>query len=61
MNVVAADGRHAERLAVLDGLAKDRGIELEHDAPLGPLTTLRVGGVAERFTGRQHGAGERRR
>lgn len=50
MNVVAADGRHAERLAVLDGLAKDRGIELEHDAPLGPLTTLRVGGVAERFT-----------
>ena len=50
MNVVAADGRHAERLAVLDGLATDRGIELEHDAPLGPLTTLRVGGAAERLT-----------
>ena len=33
----------------LDLLAADRGIELRVDAPLAPLTTLRVGGVADRL------------
>jgi UDP-N-acetylmuramate dehydrogenase len=33
----------------LDALAEERGIALERDAPLGPLTTLRVGGAAERL------------
>jgi len=40
----------AERLAVLDRLAGERGIALEADAPIGPLTTLRVGGTADRLT-----------
>jgi UDP-N-acetylmuramate dehydrogenase len=33
----------------LDVLAAERGTALERDTPLAPLTTLRVGGVAERF------------
>ncbi|HEY7331492.1 MAG TPA: UDP-N-acetylmuramate dehydrogenase [Candidatus Limnocylindria bacterium] len=33
----------------LDALAAERGIELVVDRPLGPLTTLRVGGPAQRF------------
>jgi UDP-N-acetylmuramate dehydrogenase len=33
----------------LDALAQERGIVLERDAPLGPLTTLRVGGPAQRL------------
>ncbi len=33
----------------LDVLAADRGIVLELDAPLAPLTTLRVGGPADRL------------
>ncbi len=33
----------------LDELAGERGIELVHDRPLAPLTTLRVGGPAQRF------------
>lgn len=36
-------------LTRLDELASERGIELERDAPLGPLTTLRVGGTADRL------------
>jgi UDP-N-acetylmuramate dehydrogenase len=36
-------------LARLDALAAERGLELEHDAPLAPLTTLRVGGAADRL------------
>jgi UDP-N-acetylmuramate dehydrogenase len=36
-------------LARLDRLAVERGIELEADAPLAPLTTLRVGGRADRM------------
>jgi UDP-N-acetylmuramate dehydrogenase len=36
-------------LARLDGLAVERGIELVPDAPLAPLTTLRVGGPADRM------------
>ena len=33
----------------LDRLASERGLELLADAPLGPLTTLRVGGAADRM------------
>jgi UDP-N-acetylmuramate dehydrogenase len=36
-------------LAALDALAAQRGLALEHDAPIGPLTTLRVGGPADRL------------
>jgi UDP-N-acetylmuramate dehydrogenase len=37
------------RLARLDALATERGIALERDVALAPLTTLRVGGPADRF------------
>lgn len=37
-----------DRLASLDELAAQRGIELERDVPIGPWTTLRVGGPADR-------------
>jgi UDP-N-acetylmuramate dehydrogenase len=33
----------------LDALAAERGIELAADAPMAPLTTLRVGGAADRL------------
>jgi UDP-N-acetylmuramate dehydrogenase len=33
----------------LDALARERGIQLFHDRPLAPLTTLRVGGPAQRY------------
>jgi UDP-N-acetylmuramate dehydrogenase len=33
----------------LDELARERGIELARDRPLAPLTTLRVGGPAQRY------------
>ncbi|MBW3612429.1 MAG: UDP-N-acetylmuramate dehydrogenase [Chloroflexi bacterium] len=45
MNAMAV----AERLTALDRLAAQRGIALTRDAPLGPLTTLRVGGPADRL------------
>ena len=38
-----------ERLVLLDRLAAERRIPLQPDAPLGPLTTLRVGGPADRL------------
>lgn len=38
-----------ERLARLDALAAERGTSLERDVPLAPMTTLRVGGPADRF------------
>jgi UDP-N-acetylmuramate dehydrogenase len=38
-----------EALAALDRLAAERGIGLESDVPIGPLTTLRVGGPADRL------------
>lgn len=44
MSAVAADA-----LARLDALAAEAGIELAVDAPLAPLTTLRVGGPADRL------------
>ena len=49
MMAVSADEGLASRLATLDRLAHERGIALERDAPLGPLTTLRVGGTADRM------------
>jgi UDP-N-acetylmuramate dehydrogenase len=36
-------------LRLLDALAAERGIALAIDAPMAPLTTLRVGGTADRF------------
>lgn len=39
----------ADRLQFLDRLAADRGIVLERDVSLAPLTTLRVGGPADRL------------
>jgi UDP-N-acetylmuramate dehydrogenase len=39
-----------ERLTALDQLAEERGIALERGVPLAPLTTLRVGGSADRMT-----------
>lgn len=39
----------AAALDVLDGLAAERGLQLVADAPLAPLTTLRVGGPADRL------------
>ncbi len=39
----------AAALERLDALAAERGVELERDVPLGPLTTLRVGGPADRM------------
>jgi UDP-N-acetylmuramate dehydrogenase len=39
----------ADALDRLDALAVERGIELRADAPLAPLTTLRVGGTADRM------------
>ena len=36
-------------LATLDQLAAERGIRLRHDVPLAPITTLRVGGPADRL------------
>ena len=39
----------ADRLALLDQLAARTGMKLEEQVALGPLTTLRVGGVADRL------------
>ena len=46
---VSTDGRLASGLATLDRLAAERGVQLRRDVPLGPLTTLRVGGAADRM------------
>ena len=48
MPATADAGSLTERLAVLDRLADERGIALDHHALIGPLTTLRVGGTADR-------------
>jgi len=42
-------GQVTDRLESLDRIAAARGLRLERDAPLGPLTTLRVGGTADRM------------
>ena len=39
----------AAALARLDAAAADRGITLRQEVPLGPMTTLRVGGPADRL------------
>jgi UDP-N-acetylmuramate dehydrogenase len=49
MSAAAAARGSSTALARLDRLATERGIELAVDAPLAPLTTLRVGGPAERM------------
>lgn len=41
--------RAAAGSVALDALAAERGVPLERDVPLAPLTTLRVGGPADRF------------
>jgi UDP-N-acetylmuramate dehydrogenase len=41
--------RLADDLALLDQLAGERGVVLERDVPMAPLTTLRVGGSADRM------------
>lgn len=41
--------RLADGLATLDRLAAERGVHLERDVPLAPMTTLRVGGAADRM------------
>jgi len=40
---------HGARLERLDALAAKEGLVLEQDVPLAPLTTLRVGGPADRL------------
>lgn len=47
---VSTDGRLASQLEALDRLAGERGVRVQQDVPLGPLTTLRVGGAADRMT-----------
>jgi UDP-N-acetylmuramate dehydrogenase len=42
-------GVTVEGLERLDALVAERGIKLEREAPLAPLTTLRVGGPADRL------------
>ncbi len=49
MASAAEPAQLADRLELLDQLAAERGIALEDDVALGPLTTLRVGGVADRL------------
>ncbi len=49
---MAADARQRQLssgLEALDQLAAERGISLSSDVPIGPLTTLRVGGTADRL------------
>ena len=45
----AAAASAARGLAQLDALAAERGLELRTNASLAPLTTLRVGGAADRL------------
>jgi UDP-N-acetylmuramate dehydrogenase len=49
MSPAAAARSSSSALARLDRLAAERGIDLVPDAPLAPLTTLRVGGPADRM------------
>ncbi|HEY7464478.1 MAG TPA: UDP-N-acetylmuramate dehydrogenase [Candidatus Limnocylindria bacterium] len=49
MNAAATARSSPLDLAELDRLAAERGVELRTDAPLAPLTTLRVGGSADRL------------
>jgi UDP-N-acetylmuramate dehydrogenase len=47
--LTAAPATLSAALIRLDEAASERGIELQIDAPLAPLTTLRVGGAADRL------------
>ena len=47
--LMGASAGAAAGLAQLDALAAEHGLELQQDAPLAPLTTLRVGGPADRL------------
>jgi UDP-N-acetylmuramate dehydrogenase len=49
MNPMNASNADAERLDSLDRLAGRAGLELARDAPMAPMTTLRVGGPADRL------------
>jgi UDP-N-acetylmuramate dehydrogenase len=49
MPAPSAGAARSAALENLDRLAAERGIALIPDAPLGPLTTLRVGGTADRM------------
>jgi UDP-N-acetylmuramate dehydrogenase len=49
VSAAAAERVTPAGLARLDQLAAERGIQLATDAPLAPLTTLRVGGTADRL------------
>jgi UDP-N-acetylmuramate dehydrogenase len=49
MPAPSAGAAGSAALATLDRLAEERRIALVPDAPLGPLTTLRVGGTADRM------------
>ena len=49
MASTAEPAQLANRLELLDQLAAERGMTLQEDVALGPLTTLRVGGVADRL------------
>ncbi|MCV0403982.1 MAG: UDP-N-acetylmuramate dehydrogenase [Chloroflexi bacterium] len=46
--MLGRDTQLDSRLAGLDRLAAERRIEVGSDVPIGPLTTLRVGGTADR-------------
>ena len=49
MNTAGAAQTGGAELARLDGQAAEQGLALERDVPLAPLTTLRVGGPADRL------------
>lgn len=49
MSAAATEGVSRADLVRLDRLASERGIELVAGAPMAPLTTLRVGGAADRM------------
>jgi len=49
MTASTEERRLADGLATLDRLAAERGVDLERDVPLAPMTTLRVGGAADRM------------
>ncbi|MCA1571398.1 MAG: UDP-N-acetylmuramate dehydrogenase [Chloroflexi bacterium] len=49
MSAHTPERQHADQVAFLDDLAAERGLMLERDVRIGPLTTLRVGGAAERM------------
>jgi len=49
VNTAGAAQTGGAELARLDGQAAEQGLALERDVPLAPLTTLRVGGPADRL------------